>query len=336
MNKSPWILKSVTADSALILFPGVIVLCLLISASKIAPAMSVFLISLMVLVDSAHVFSTSWRTLFRVSEYKREWSYWGVPLICFGVSFAWLTLGIPYYLAFLVYATVFHYMRQNYGIIRWYERLSGKARKLSEWHFYLLVILPIVTFHFSSLDSFGMFSDSDIPLHADERVYFVGLFLSFAALFAWCLREFAAIRRGDIVWSASLSIFGTVLPFYALELFPKHNSIILPILLASHGIPYFAVFVLSMKRVGPLKQYGWPLLAMLVVGSSFALAIVSQEIDLRYVSLTEDVFHGMSSTYAFLLAAVFTPVLSHYFWDAIIWRGSREEARVVVLGGELI
>ena len=49
-----------------------------------------------------------------------------VPILIAILSFLWLYLKIPYYWSFYILITVFHNLRQGWGLVRWYEKKNKR------------------------------------------------------------------------------------------------------------------------------------------------------------------------------------------------------------------
>ena len=72
--------------------------------------------------DVGHLYATLLRTVFNKKEIKENINTFIIPISIAVISFFWLYLKIPYYWYFYILLTVFHNLRQGWGLIRWYEK----------------------------------------------------------------------------------------------------------------------------------------------------------------------------------------------------------------------
>jgi len=106
-------------------------------------------------------------------------------------------------------------------------------------------------------------------------------------------------------------------------------TLILP-MLVNHGVPYFAVMSLSLKRLEPkrFKSLAWTGAAIVATAAGFGLFEYGYEnlvidIDNRYT------FRPIGFWQSALLGVYLVPLFCHYVLDAYIWTGKHREAKLV-------
>ena len=130
MSSHYWILRKQNLDLSFILLPGIvgIILSLILKENSIPYVVYAFIA--LIIIDAGHVYITAWRTIFRKEERQSNNTYWLTPVATVILVFIWLKFQIPGFWSFIVYFTLFHHMRQFYGILRGYQKLmiSGSWR----------------------------------------------------------------------------------------------------------------------------------------------------------------------------------------------------------------
>ena len=97
-------------------------------------------ISAVLLIDVAHVWSTSFRVYFDTAEFKRRfWLYSLVPVFGYALGVALYSEGELVFWKSLAVVAVFHFVRQQYGWVNLYRRKLGETE------------VPSVTFRKSRL-----------------------------------------------------------------------------------------------------------------------------------------------------------------------------------------
>lgn len=106
-------------------------------------------VSAVLLIDVAHVWSTSFRVYFDIAEFKRRfWLYTLVPIFGYAVGVALYTEGELVFWRALAIVAVFHFVRQQYGWVNLYRRRLGETSRWT-WFIdasavYLASIYPLV------------------------------------------------------------------------------------------------------------------------------------------------------------------------------------------------
>ena len=105
-------------------------------------------ISAVLLIDVAHVWSTSFRVYFDAEEFKRRaWLYVLVPVFGYALGVALYSEGELTFWKALAIVAVFHFVRQQYGWVALYRRKLRETSKLTWWidaaAVYLATVYPL-------------------------------------------------------------------------------------------------------------------------------------------------------------------------------------------------
>ncbi len=106
-------------------------------------------ISAILLIDVAHVWSTSFRVYFDTEEFKRRiWLYTLVPVFGYVVGVALYSEGELVFWKALAILAVFHFVRQQFGWVKLYRAKSKEKSRISLWidtaAIYLATVYPLV------------------------------------------------------------------------------------------------------------------------------------------------------------------------------------------------
>ncbi len=327
---SPWILGSRARDLAYLVVPGFVGV---LAAALLPPettALTVYAFFVTAFVDSGHVYTTLLRT-YAHSDERRSWFYKAIPPGVAILFAGWFLLGIGGIWSFVVYATAFHHIRQFYGVCRWYQKLEGNFRPASARFLYTLMCLPLVAYHFRVGAKGEFYSDHDLWLMPNDRV-FQGLRLTFAAVFAmWVATELRLYaKQNRVEWGRVLSIGGPAV-LYAATFFwgTTPVEVLLPLMLA-HGLGYFAMMATALVRTRPsaYATWGtalkWVLIVAVILGAVGGVAEnYAVDFDSNYPNRARSLGEALT------IGLYLIPLFTHFIVDAIIWRGKHREARLI-------
>src|SRR5688572_9440923 len=145
-------------------------------------------ITAVLLIDVAHVWSTSFRVYFDTAEFKRRfWLYVLVPVFGYVVGVALYSEGELVFWKSLAVVAVFHFVRQQYGWVNLYRRRLGETTAWT-WGIdasavYLATIYPLAFWMTRLPRNFAWFVEDDflpLPLLV-ESVLFPVYVLALAA-----------------------------------------------------------------------------------------------------------------------------------------------------------
>ena len=312
---SPLISKKI--DIFGISISGIIVFALL----KILNADSFFYIALTLMIaivlDNGHVYMTYSRIK---KEYSQEKLFFILtPMVIAIVLFLWLELKIPYFWSFVVYATFFHFVRQIYGINRWYMAKEKLKSKVIDFFVYALIILPILSIHFNQNMEITLYSKDDFISYKSSLLFAITLLLNIIAFFGWGISEyFIYRRRGSINIYRIVFVLSNAILFALVGYFAKNYiEVIIPLMMA-HGFQYLILSSSLESKINNRKM-------LKVFMTLLAIGIVFGGID----TYLQDEF-DMDNSYLYygdtienlLLALLLTPLFSHYIYDMKIWKSN--------------
>ncbi|HYX35143.1 MAG TPA: hypothetical protein VE954_18760 [Oligoflexus sp.] len=276
-------------------------------------------------IDVAHVYST----VYRAGQKPRL--LWLVPLLGLVASVILYRMGPVVFWRSLAYLAVFHFVRQPYGIMRFYQR-TERSTRIDQLAIYGASLYPLAVWHLGSGRDFGWFMEGDLWVWnaAFLLPYAHAAALAIAFAYGWqewkaralnvpknlvVLGTAAAWGLGIVVWNSDLA-------------FTLTNVI-------SHGVPYMAMIWIfnGMKfwRPGTSTDWRWvaPLLFVLTL---FVLAYAEEGLWDAWVWTDHpQVFPWFSyhfqpaedSSLVWIVPLLALPQLTHYVLDGFLWRLGR-------------
>ncbi|MGQ0542445.1 MAG: hypothetical protein ACT4O9_11440 [Blastocatellia bacterium] len=289
-------------------------------------------ISAVLLIDVAHVWSTSFRVYFDVQELKRRfWLYLLVPVFGYAVGVALYSEGELTFWRALAIVAVFHFVRQQYGWVALYRRKLGETESWTWWidaaAVYLATVYPLAFWMTSLPRNFQWFVANDF-FHLPEfveTVLFPAYVLAFTAYFAKSIylyfsKGFLNIGKDIVVATTAVCWYVGIVMFNSDYAFTVTNVII-------HGVPYFAlIYVYAKARsesTGPFYRafsQNW----VIFLTTLWALAYVEELFWNRGVWHEKNWLFGTNWDWTgwkvYLVPLLAVPQLTHYILDGFIWR----------------
>lgn len=298
-------------------------------------------ITAVLLIDVAHVWSTSFRVYFDTAEFKRRfWLYVLVPLIGYAVGVALYSEGELTFWKVLAVVAVFHFVRQQYGWVALYRRRLGERSRLTWWidavAVYLATIYPLVFWMTSLPREFQWFVRDDffaLPTTVESilfPVYVATLAIYFGkSVYLYFTDGFLNIGKDIVVATTAVCWYVGIVVFNSDYAFTVTNVII-------HGVPYFALvyFYAKFRRETSGKIYrGFSNHWIIFLASLWALAYIEELFWHRGVWHDKEYLFGANwdwqAAKTFLVPLLAVPQLTHYVLDGFIWRrGSHPEFRL--------
>lgn len=346
-SPQPWI-RSARYDGLLILAPPFLALLVVLGLPapyRHSAAMPLLAwVTLVVLIDVAHVYGTLFQTYFDpVRRQQRRTLLAVVPVACYAAGVALHSLGGLVFWRVLAYLAVFHFIRQQYGFLRIYNRHDAPApgRWLATALIYYATIYPLLYWHLSPGRNFNWFVEGDFVQldwpagRATATVLYVSLIVAYAAREIWLwqrIRSFNLPRNllmgGTLVsWYVGIVLFNGDLAFTLLNV-------------VSHGIPYLALVWAGRPKqphaLAPTRRGAW--------AGRYGLAVFLGAVVL-FAFLEEGLWDGLvwrehGEVFGWFqhLPTVASPMLlmwlvpllalpqsTHYVLDGFIWRRRRTE-----------
>lgn len=299
-------------------------------------------ISAVLLIDIAHVWSTSFRVYFDVEEFKRRvWLYTLVPIFGYLVGVALYSEGELVFWKALALLAVFHFVRQQYGWVALYRRKLGENSNLTWWidaiTVYLATIYPLAFWMTSLPRNFEWFVKDDffslpqIVATVLFPIYALALIIYFGkSVYLYFAEGFLNIGKDIVVVTTAVCWYIGIVFFNSDYAFTVTNVII-------HGVPYFALiyFYAKMRRETAGKFYqkltsNW----FVFLATLWALAYIEELFWHRGVWHDKNWLFGgnweIGKWKMYLVPLLAVPQLTHYVLDGFIWRRkSNANLRVV-------
>lgn len=289
-------------------------------------------ISAVLLIDIAHVWSTSFRVYFDTEEFKRRmWLYLLVPILGYAVGVTLYSEGELTFWRVLAIIAVFHFVRQQYGWVALYRRKLNETESWTWWidaaAIYLATVYPLAFWMTSLPRNFNWFTENDfiaIPSLVETvlfPLYVLALTAYFTkSLYLYLAKGFVNIGKDIVVATTAVCWYVGIVFFNSDYAFTVTNVII-------HGVPYFALIWLYAKRrretAGPvyrtLSQH-W----IIFLATLWALAYIEELFWHRGVWHDREWLFGTGwetgEWKMWIVPLLAVPQLTHYILDGFIWR----------------
>ncbi|MGI8668521.1 MAG: hypothetical protein ACR2J3_01600 [Aridibacter sp.] len=294
-------------------------------------------ISAILLIDVAHVWSTSFRTYFDAEEFKsRIWLYTLVPILGYVFGVVFYSEGELTFWRCLAYLAVFHFVRQQYGWVALYRRKANETSNLTWWidmiAVYLATVYPLVYWMASSKRNFNWFVEGDfisIPVFLETiffPIYVLALLTYFGkSIYQYFTKSFLNIGKDIVVLTTAICWYIGIVALNSDYAFTVTNVII-------HGVPYFALiyFYAKSRRENSTKFYrvlsnNW----IVFLATLWFLAYLEELVWHRGVWHERNwIFGGnwdVENWKMFLVPLLAVPQLTHYILDGFIWKRKSSE-----------
>ena len=289
-------------------------------------------VSAVLLIDVAHVWSTSFRVYFDAAEFKRRiWLYSLVPIFGYVVGVALYSEGELVFWKALALVAVFHFVRQQYGWVALYRRKRVETSRLTWWidaiAVYLATVYPLAFWMTRLPRNFEWFVQNDfigLPQIVEKvlfPIYILALIAYFAkSIYLYFAKGFLNIGKDIVVATTFICWYVGIVFFNSDYAFTVTNVII-------HGVPYFALiyFYAKSRRETASKFYrtissNW--LVFLV--TLWALAYIEELFWNRGVWHEKQWLFGADWNFEnwkiYLVPLLALPQLTHYVLDGFVWR----------------
>jgi hypothetical protein len=289
-------------------------------------------VSAVLLIDVAHVWSTSFRVYFDTRELKRRiWLYLLVPVFGYAVGVALYSEGSLTFWKVLALLAVYHFVRQQYGWVNLYRRKLKETANWSWWidaaAIYLASIYPLAFWMTRLPRNFEWFVQNDfvsIPAVVETvlfPIYVAALAAYFAkSIYLYLSTDFLNIGKDIVVATTAICWYVGIVVFNSDYAFTVTNVII-------HGVPYFAlIYVYARTRretTGPVYRAlssNW----LIFLATLWALAYVEELLWHRGVWHERQWLFGsdwnLENMYMYVVPLLALPQMTHYVLDGFVWR----------------
>ena len=334
---TPWI-RSARWDAAFVLapmtLPALAVLAIPGFGGELAPWQW---IALVLCVDVAHVWSTLAVTYLKPGELRRRPALYALtPLACFGVGLALHGFGggAVFWRA-LAYLAVFHFVRQQYGLLRIYSRGAPEppwAARLSALALYTSVGAPLLLWHLDPDRAFHWFVPGDfVDLRALAWLGPLAPAALLVVLAAFGAKEFAyATRTGAPQWGRVALVACTALTWWVGIEVAEGDLAFTATNVLAHGIPYLAIVYWSRHTTAPLPEpripVAWIVALALILGLAWLeeglwAGLLWREHEVAFAPFFALPALESPPAVSLAVAVLAVPQLTHYVLDGVIWKG---------------
>lgn len=344
MNKQ-WLVNQYF-DSTWILLPHYIGLILLLLFPSVFAQFSQNVppfawVALVLCVDVAHVYSTLFRTYFdKVAWQSNKKTLILIPIICFIISVLAYSIDSLLFWRLLAYTAVYHFIKQQYGLLKLYLRKSEAPKWSNEMDIYAIyafTFLPILIWHFSGARNFNWFVDNDFIYFPNQDLKAIGIYIFYLFFVIYLLKEVYLYAQFQIFsLPKTLLLIGTAATWFIGIVFLNGDLAFTMLNVVSHGIPYMAlIWWYGTKNYRDNTTYsflknvfshlGFPIFVVIL----FAFAFLEEGIWDGLVWREHTHFFAffqslpdLSNSYflKILVPLLSLPQATHYVLDGFIWK----------------
>lgn len=289
-------------------------------------------VSAVLLIDVAHVWSTSFRVYFDKEELKRRLGlYLLVPVFGYALGVALYSEGELTFWKALALVAVFHFVRQQYGWVALYRRKLRERSNVTWWidaaAVYLATIYPLAFWMTRLPRNFEWFVQNDfvaVPAFV-ETVLFPIYIAALAAYFGKSIYQyfttgFLNIGKDIVVATTVVCWYVGIVYFNSDYAFTVTNVII-------HGVPYFALIYIYARtrreftgRVYRTLSHNW----LIFLATLWAFAYIEELFWHRGIWHEKEWLFGSDwdweAAKLYLVPLLALPQLTHYVLDGFVWR----------------
>lgn len=289
-------------------------------------------ISAVLLIDVAHVWSTSFRVYFDVEEFKRRIAlYTLVPVFGYAVGVALYSEGELVFWKILALVAVFHFVRQQYGWVNLYRAKLKENSRVTWWidaiAIYLATVYPLAFWMTRLPRNFEWFVANDffalpqivetilLPIYISALIVYFG-----KSIYLYFTQGFLNIGKDIVVATTAVCWYVGIVFFNSDYAFTVTNVII-------HGVPYFAlIYFYARSRRETASGFYQTLSSnwIIFLATLWALAYVEEIFWHRGVWHERNWMFGADWDWEawkmYLVPLLAVPQLTHYVLDGFIWK----------------
>ena len=294
---------------------------------------------LILLIDVAHVYSTLFRTYWNKKNLARHKTlYLAIPILCYVISVLLYTLNDMLFWRILAYLAVFHFIRQQYGIMRLYTRNEpqGTFRSwLDNMIIYAATLWPIIYWHCTPGRNFNWFVKGDFLITDAATIKHISAYFYLLIMMSYVINEGVCfLRFRTINIPKNMVIAGTILTWYFGIVYFNGDLTFTLLNVVSHGIPYMAL-IWAFERMKAGKDKNKTAAKSIVAQLLFFLTSI-----IVFAYLEEGMWDGLvwqehpdifgaftilpivtnKEILAFVIPLLSLPQTTHYVLDGFIWR----------------
>ena len=291
--------------------------------------MNPFLWFFVVLIaDVGHVYSSLFRTYFHgeIRNKKRKLLFF-VPMGSLFLLLFAASLGPAWFWRVMAYLAVFHFIRQQFGILKLFHSKRSclpLLQKIEILGIYSFTIGPVLIWHLNGPYPFSWFLENDFlffNLDLPEQPFNIFFFIT------WMVLIFIWVRNRDsFSWYRALFLFSTFVTWYGGIIWFKGDLSFTLTNCLAHGIPYYA---LIWKETKWIQKKGLIKGLFIFLGVLFSLAYIEEffwdgifwrEHAGVFLGMSEKLPLGEGNIGLIFLAILSLPQVTHYVLDGFIWK----------------
>lgn len=319
-------------DSLFILFPSFIaVLFVVFRGSENLTSLPLWMwVALVMGIDVAHVYSTLFKTYFHSKEFEdRKNLYVMAPILVWIIGIFFYSIGAGVFWTLLAYLAVFHFIRQQYGLLRLYSHETEKKWKmLDNAVIYVATLYPIIYWHAHPRD-FNWFIEGDFFTGLPPVVEKIAFVFYLLIIGIYVTKEIVSVFKiKEFNLGKNLIVSGTILSWY-IGIVHYNGDIAFTVTnVIAHGIPYMAlIWIWGRKNVAKHINRSYGVVAFL--GVILLLAFIEEGLWAGLVWREHlSVFNVFShfpqitdkATLSWLVPLLTLPQATHYVLDGFIWK----------------
>lgn len=299
-------------------------------------------IVLILFMDVGHVYSTLYKSYFnKVAMAQHKQLFIFIPILSFTIAFLLLQFGVKIFWMGMAYLAVFHFIRQQYGFVKVYQRKLVRqwVDKIETYCIYAATIFPILYWHLKGPFDYNWFMEEDFLYFSSSSLLQLASILYYASLFLFALKLIYDMCQKRFNVASALIVLGTYVNWYFGIVYFKSDFAFTLTNVAAHGIPYIAlVWLASKKDAQDARQSSWfrllfkPIGLVVFIAIPLVLAFLEEGFwDAFIWQEHQSVFQlfkrlqhiELQELKLLIVPLLVTPQLTHYFLDAFIWKVSK-------------
>ncbi|MGE3315460.1 MAG: hypothetical protein AB7O26_10115 [Planctomycetaceae bacterium] len=288
-------------------------------------------ISLILLIDVAHVYATAFRVYFDRAEFQRRtWLYLLTPALAYLIGVALYSEGERHFWRVLAYLAVFHFVRQQYGWVALYRSKCGETGAVGRWidtaAIYAATCYPLIYWHCRLPRQFSWFVEDDFSglpswcasVAAPVYLLALGSYVIRSIYRGVSLRRFNP-GKDIVVATTAVCWYLGIVAFNSDYAFTVTNVVI-------HGVPYLVLvyWYWSSRSSPPGTVLSFRRGIVVFLATVWLFAYVEELFWDRGVWHDRSWLFGesweLSDWRMYYVPLLAVPQVTHYLLDGFIWR----------------
>ncbi|MAZ47484.1 MAG: hypothetical protein CME65_02910 [Halobacteriovoraceae bacterium] len=253
MNSQPWIENKYLDSLALFALPLISVL-ILFKGFKFDLASSLLSIFAVIsFIDSGHLLGHWVRIFTNPLETNKSRTRYvlGFFIILFLVSIL-LMQKFPV-MVIVLYLSIFHVARQQYGIIRLYTKkeseLDIRLQYLNKIFMHLIMFYPILVWHTTDYHKLHIWKPDQLEIPGVDVLIPIFASLYFISALSYCYSEYQLTKKlGLFNIPKNMVVLANLLVWHYGILYQRHTELLLFGIVIQHGLSYFYIIWVTGRR----------------------------------------------------------------------------------------